>query len=152
RGFLDAAAVPVPVHLANAAIAWPATVRRVEVDLAGFEVPVETVELVPASVAHENVILPVGFRGQALVVAMRDPRDAGMIEKLEFILNQGIEPVAASKQQLLEAILLHYGEPDPDIPEPDLAGCFVSPSPVHLNEVDFGSWDADSTKSARLLA
>jgi uncharacterized protein (TIGR02996 family) len=110
RGFLDVVAVPAGVHLANAAIAWPATVRRVEVDLAAFEVPLETVEFVPESVARENTLLPIGFRGRTLVLAMKEPKDAGMLEKLEFILNRGIEPVASPPEQITEAIDRHYGQ------------------------------------------
>jgi uncharacterized protein (TIGR02996 family) len=110
RGFLDAAAVPAAVHLANAAIPWPATVRRVEVDLSGFEVPLETVEFVPESVARENVLLPIGFRGRTLVLAMKDPKDAGVLEKLEFIFNRDIEAVASPPEQIMEAIGRHYGQ------------------------------------------
>src|SRR4051794_39927039 len=44
RGFLDEVAVPAAVHMTRGPIPLPATVGRVEVDLAGFEVPLETVE------------------------------------------------------------------------------------------------------------
>lgn len=109
RGFLDAVAVAAGVHLANAAIAWPGTVRRVEVDLAGFEVPLEVIEFVPESVARENVLLPIGFRGRAMVLAMNDPKDAGVLERLAFILDRGIEAVASPPEQIVEAIDRHYG-------------------------------------------
>jgi uncharacterized protein (TIGR02996 family) len=110
RGFLDTVAVPAGVHLANPAVAWPATVRRVEVDLVGFEVPLEAIEFVPESVARENVLLPVGFRGRTLVLAMTDPKDAGLLEKLDFILNRPIEAVACPPDQVTEAIGRHYGQ------------------------------------------
>jgi uncharacterized protein (TIGR02996 family) len=151
RGFLDEAAVHAATYLAHSAIAWPSTVRRVEVELSGFEVPAEIIDLVPESLVHENLMLPLGLRGRMLVLAIGDPKDWPMLEKLEFILNRDIEAVAAPRQQLSEAIRRHYGFPDPGGPEPELAGCFVSPPPFPLEEVDLGSWDRDS-QAARLLA
>lgn len=109
RGFLDAVAVPVGVHLANAAIAWPATVHRVEVDLDGFGVPLEVVEFVPESVARENVLMPIGFRGRTMVLAMTDPKDVGTLERLAFLLDRDIESVASPPEQIVEAINRHYG-------------------------------------------
>jgi len=45
-------------------------------DLADLDIPLDLIELVPESVARENVILPVARgEGLALVVAMRDPCD-----------------------------------------------------------------------------
>jgi uncharacterized protein (TIGR02996 family) len=151
RGFLAAVVVPAATYLRHAALPLPATVRRVEVDLDGFEVPLETIEFVPESVAYENSMLPIGFRGRTLVVAMSDPNERSMLEKLEFILNRGVEAVATPKQQLIEAIRRHYGEPQPAGPEPDLTGCFVSPPPFPPDEVDIRSWDSDS-RVTRLLA
>src|SRR5438094_355410 len=75
RGFLDAVAVTPPAYLDPA---WPdlprpPTLRHVEIDLTDFEVSAVVVECVPESVARENVILPLGYRGDTLVLAMRDP-------------------------------------------------------------------------------
>lgn len=104
RGFLDAISVPAATYLQRAAIPHPATVRRVQVDLDGFEVPQSVLWLVPESVARENVVLPIGDRGRTLVMAVWEPLDAEMLAKLQFILNRDIELVAANSGQLMEAI------------------------------------------------
>ncbi len=150
RGFLDVVAVPARVYLEQAAIIWPATVRHVEIDLQRFEPPGEVIEFVPKSLAYADMVLPIGFRGQTLVLAIKDPKDEILLDKLEFILNRDIEPVAAPKQSLLEALRRLYGELEPEGPEPDLRGCFVSPSPFPPDEVDFGAWETGSL-AARLL-
>lgn len=110
RGFLDAVSVLPGAYLASSPITWPATVRRVEVDLASVEVPRETIEFVPESVARENLLLPLAFRGRTLVLAVTDPKDARMLEKLEFICNRDIEAVASPPEQITEAIDRHYGQ------------------------------------------
>ena len=64
-----------PSHL----LAWHGT-RRIEADLEGFEVPSDTLDFVPESVARENVMLPIGFRGRTLVLAVQDPQDVTTLE------------------------------------------------------------------------
>lgn len=82
RGFLDAVRVPAASYLRHTSLPLPATVRRVEVDLAGFEVPADVLEWIPASVAYENVLLPVGFRGGTLVLAVQNPPDPDIVDRL----------------------------------------------------------------------
>jgi type IV pilus assembly protein PilB len=127
RGFLDEAAVPARVHLARAAISWPALVRRIELDLDGFEAPPETLEIVPGSVARENVVLPIGWRDSLLVLAIPNPRDHETLEKLQFILNQDIEPVAAREEQIVEAIARYYPPSDAEAATID---CFTDPPSI----------------------
>jgi uncharacterized protein (TIGR02996 family) len=109
RGFLDAVAVSAAAYIAHEAIAWPATVRHVEVDLTGYTVPQEIIELVPESVARENVSIPIGSRSRVLVMAMLLPLDASLRQQLEFTLNRHIEPIGASAEQVIEALNRHYG-------------------------------------------
>lgn len=110
RGFLDTVAVPASVYLQHTAIPRPATVRRFEVDLTGFEIPLSVLELLPESVARENICLSLGLRGRTQVIAKAYPQDDDMLMKLEFILNREIELVAATKKQLIESINRHYGQ------------------------------------------
>lgn len=109
RGFLDTISVPAATYLRLPAIPHPATVRRLEVDLAGFEPPQYIVEFVPESVARENVALPIGTRGGTLVIAAREPHEVEILLKLQFILNRDIELVAADGEQVVEAINRLYG-------------------------------------------
>src|SRR5262249_40357229 len=87
RGFLDAVAGPARIYLERAAIPRPATVRHLEVDLVGFEPSQRVIELMPESVARENVLFLLGLRGRTLVLAVGDPQDIDTLQKIQFILN-----------------------------------------------------------------
>jgi uncharacterized protein (TIGR02996 family) len=112
RGFLDAVAVPARVYLEHDRIPCPATVRRIEVDLEGFASPQPVLQFFPESVAYENVLFPLGFRGRTLVLAMQAPHDTETLTKLQFILNHDVEPVAVPPGQVMEALDRAYGRPE----------------------------------------
>src|SRR3954465_15114352 len=80
------------------------------IDLTEVTVPPAVVELVPESVARENVVLPLAADGPMLKIIMSDPSDVATMEKLQFILNKQITPVLAPKEQIVEAINRHYGQ------------------------------------------
>lgn len=81
------------------------------IDLAGVEIPTRLIEFMPESVARENVVLPIAWKGErVLVVAISDPGDICTLEKLQFILNRTIEPVLALREQIVDAINRHYGQ------------------------------------------
>ncbi len=68
------------------------------------------IELVPESVARENVVIPLGQENGVLRIAVHDPSDFETLQKLQFILNKDIQPVLAPKEQIVEAINKHYGQ------------------------------------------
>jgi type IV pilus assembly protein PilB len=68
------------------------------------------VEQVPESVARENVVFPMSMDGGSLKVCVSDPGDFDILQKLQFILNKDIQPVLASREQIVEAINRHYGQ------------------------------------------
>jgi uncharacterized protein (TIGR02996 family) len=110
RGFLVRVRVTVTVYLEHAdALLGLAPACLVELDLTQGEIPLAVIELVPESVAHENIVLPVGDRNGRLVMAMRAPGDWDTRQMLEFILNRDIEPVAAPAEEIIEAIGRYYG-------------------------------------------
>jgi len=80
------------------------------IDLTDVILPPSVVELIPESVARENVILPFFNDRGTLLVITSDPFDVEMREKLRFILNREIELVLATRAQILCAIDRHYGE------------------------------------------
>jgi hypothetical protein len=80
------------------------------VDLTEVTIPPAVIELVPESVASENVILPMAQDGGVLRIIMSDPSDFDTVQKLQFILNKDIQPVLAPKEQIVEAINRHYGQ------------------------------------------
>ncbi len=80
------------------------------VNLTDVTIPPSVVELVPESVARENVILPMAQEGGMLKIITSDPSDFDMLQKLQFILNKDIQPVLAPREQIIEAINRHYGQ------------------------------------------
>jgi hypothetical protein len=82
------------------------------VDLSETTIPASVVERVPESVARENLVLPLAEADDALVMAMSDPSDSETLQKLQFILNRDVIPVLAPREQIVEAINRHYGQPE----------------------------------------
>jgi len=80
------------------------------IDLTEVTIPPAVVELVPESVARENVVLPLAQDNGSLKIIMSDPSDFDTVQKLQFILNKDIQPVLAPREQIIEAINRHYGQ------------------------------------------
>lgn len=80
------------------------------VDLSEVNIPPAVIELVPESVARENIVLPMAQDNGALKIIMSDPGDFDTVQKLQFILNKDIQPVLAAREQIIEAINRHYGQ------------------------------------------
>src|SRR5438309_161715 len=80
------------------------------VNLTEVTIPASVIELVPESVARENVVLPMAQENGALKIIMSDPSDYDTMQKLQFILNKDIQAVLAPREQIVEAINRHYGQ------------------------------------------
>jgi type IV pilus assembly protein PilB len=80
------------------------------VNLTDVTIPAAVVELVPESVARENVVMPMSQENGSLRIIMSDPTDFDTMQKLQFILNKDIQPVLAPREQIIEAINRHYGQ------------------------------------------
>jgi type IV pilus assembly protein PilB len=80
------------------------------VNLTEVTIPAAVIELVPESVARENIILPMAQENGALKIIMSDPSDFDTMQKLQFILNKDIQPVLAPREQIIDAINRHYGQ------------------------------------------
>ncbi len=80
------------------------------INLKDVNIPPHIVELVPESVARENVILPMAEDDDALRVIASDPLDLETFDKLRFILNRKVEIALAPKAHILEAINKYYGQ------------------------------------------
>ncbi|MDB5313465.1 MAG: xpsE 1 [Gemmataceae bacterium] len=83
---------------------------NITVRLAGYEIPPAVIELVPESVARENVVLPLQVQMRTLVVATADPGNTDTTEKLDFILNKNIVPVRALADDIQDVIDQRYGQ------------------------------------------
>ena len=80
------------------------------VDLREERIADEVIELVPESVARENMVLPFSEDDGALRILIADPFDLETIEKLRFILNRKIETALAPKEAIQGAINQYYGQ------------------------------------------
>ncbi len=80
------------------------------VNLSEVVIPPSVVELVPESVARENVTIPLSESDGKLTVIVSDPMDYETFDKLRFILNRQIEIALAPRDAILEAINRHYGQ------------------------------------------
>ncbi|HOM18256.1 MAG TPA: ATPase, T2SS/T4P/T4SS family [Thermoguttaceae bacterium] len=73
-------------------------------------IPPTVLELVPESVARENVVLPLAEEDGTLKIIVSDPTDYETFDKLQFILNRRIEIALAPREAILEAINRCYGQ------------------------------------------
>ena len=80
------------------------------VNLERITIPEDVIELMPESVARENVVLPMEEKDGRLKVVMSEPTDMEMMEKLRFILNRDVTPVLAARTAISQAINDLYGQ------------------------------------------
>lgn len=80
------------------------------VDLREVAIPDSVIELVPESVARENVVLPMAGDEDAIKIIASNPNDLETIDKLRFILNRRIELALSPRESILEAINRYYGQ------------------------------------------
>ncbi len=80
------------------------------VSLTDLTIPQAVIEMVPESVARENIVIPLSQENGVLKIVVHDPTDYETLQKLQFILNKDILPVLAPKEQIVEAINRHYGQ------------------------------------------
>ena len=79
------------------------------IELREIEIPASVIELVPESLARENIVMPLAQGSGTIKVIMHDPLGFETIEKLRFVLNREIEVALAPKEAIVEAINKYYG-------------------------------------------
>jgi len=80
------------------------------INLDGREISPAVIELVPESVARENMVIPLSLEDDALLVAVSDPMAVEVLDKLRFILNRDIKVAIAPVDSIQTAINRHYGQ------------------------------------------
>ncbi|MFN8707816.1 MAG: GspE/PulE family protein [Planctomyces sp.] len=80
------------------------------VELEGLQIPNSVIELVTESMARENIVIPTGVEGDAVVIAMHNPNNIEVLDKLRFVLNREIRIVMAPLESIQGAINRHYGQ------------------------------------------
>ena len=79
------------------------------VDLADLDIPEAVVEKMLESVARENTVMPIAIRNDRLVVAVQDPLNYTLADKLQFLLGGDVEMVMAPRDAITAAINRYYG-------------------------------------------
>lgn len=79
------------------------------INLEETEISQAAVQLLPESVARENMVCPVSVEDDKLTVAIADAMNYDVLDKLRFVLNREIGVVLASKEAILAAINRNYG-------------------------------------------
>ena len=80
------------------------------INLEEVELEHNVVELIPESVARENICIAVGVNDEKLKVAVVDPMNFELVEKLRFILAREVDMVMAQKEAINAAINRYYGQ------------------------------------------
>jgi type II secretory ATPase GspE/PulE/Tfp pilus assembly ATPase PilB-like protein len=70
----------------------------------------EAIEKIPASFAYRNKVVPVGFDGDILTVAMADVLDVMLIDEIRLVAECEIEPLLADERNIEDAIIRFYGK------------------------------------------
>jgi type IV pilus assembly protein PilB len=78
------------------------------VNLSNMTIPPTIIEMVPESVARENVLIPIGEENGVLQIVMSNPSDIDTLAKLQFILARDLLLAVAPEEQIVAAINRHY--------------------------------------------
>jgi len=68
----------------------------------------EVVALVPARLAAQYRVIPIGVEGRRLRLAMRDPRDLIALDEIAFMTGMTIEPFVATDFRIQKALARYY--------------------------------------------
>jgi type IV pilus assembly protein PilB len=78
------------------------------VELADYPVDRAAVALVPESICRRSTVLPIGFDGRALLLAMPNPADVFALDDVHAAARMDVHPVVAERGDLLTAIDRYY--------------------------------------------
>ncbi|MCX7784281.1 MAG: ATPase, T2SS/T4P/T4SS family [Meiothermus sp.] len=102
------------------------------VELVGLEIAPEAKSLIPAERARDLGAIPFSVEGGTLRVALLNPLDNLVLEELEDLTNQIIEPYLTTPSSFRYALALHYPELGLPVPPPPSA---ASPGEMQLGEI-----------------
>ena len=124
------------------------------VNLNGLEIPSSVIEMVPESVARENVVIPVSLDGDALTIAINDPMKFEVLDKLRFILNREIKVKVAPNEAIQAAINRHYGQSETESVDSMLSEfteTAIDITQTEIKEAETFAGDDDSAPIVRLV-
>jgi type IV pilus assembly protein PilB len=68
------------------------------------------VDSLPAALAREHNVAPIALSGGVLRVAVEDPLDFELVDKLRFHCRMPVDVVAADPDRIRAIVRWHYGE------------------------------------------
>jgi uncharacterized protein (TIGR02996 family) len=90
---------------------------NIRVRLGDACVPRPVFEMMPESVARENHMMALADAGGVLFVAMTEPENEDVLDRLTFIIAREVVAVGAEQDDVLAAINRHYGEAETAVVE-----------------------------------
>lgn len=84
---------------------------------AEFNTPEALVALIPREICKNNLLVPLKRTDTGLMVAMNDPSEYLKIEDLQFISGLRVEPVIATRKEILQKVEELYGEEEEALDE-----------------------------------
>ena len=105
--------------------------------------------LIPRDICKNNLLVPLKRMESGLMVAMNDPSDYLKIEDLQFITGLRVEPVIATRKEILEKVDALYGEEDETID--DLIGIEME-DPTESIEIILDEEDEEADINELLIA
>lgn len=85
------------------------------VSLYQYPIKENLIELIPKEFARRNLVMPINQDGNQLIVAMNDPLDFYAIEEMELTTGFNLQPVIATKDDILQTINRLYDGIDMDL-------------------------------------
>ena len=79
------------------------------IDLSGIDVDPKATALLTQKFCEDNVVFPIGFDGDNLVVAIDDPMNITIEDELQFQTGYQISLILATHTSIIDAIKVHYG-------------------------------------------
>ncbi len=74
------------------------------IDLDEYEIDRSTLKRLPQELCDAQHVIPVAIAGTSLVVAMTNPDDRDLIQKLELHAGINVEPVIAAREAIDKAL------------------------------------------------
>jgi hypothetical protein len=81
-------------------------------DLFALEISRDILELLPAYIVRNERTVPIDLDGDALVVALEDPADLQLQERIQFIANRELRIAVATRAAIDYLIEAHYSTGD----------------------------------------
>ncbi|VFQ43552.1 ATPase, T2SS/T4P/T4SS family [Desulfoluna butyratoxydans] len=84
---------------------------------AEFSTPEALVALIPREICKNNLLVPLKRTETGIMIAMNDPSEYLKIEDLQFITGLRVEPVIATRKEIIKKIEELYGEEEAGLDE-----------------------------------